>query len=236
EAPEDDPDLAEKSFLVLWDLDQNREQARLPVDFSQLLSLAAYRPDGRQLAVADLKRGALHVFDAAPLRGAYRTDTGANGFLGQVAWHPDNRLLTSSIHQDTLRVWELADESLQTALPSGHKRLTGAAYSPDGRWLLVAGTSSVQQPLGARLLDASTGAEKQALATGAIGTWLPGTDAGRVCFLGPNEATVLEVGKDGGLTPVLKKEFRKEVYSTISAGPDGRLLGVEAGGARRVVD
>ena len=84
--------------------------------------------------------------------------------LRAAAFHPDgDRVVTTSDHDDTTRIWNVADVGgfELAAFPGSDKRgLAGASFSPDGRHLAVAGPGNA-----VHVRDAATGEHVHTLRT-----------------------------------------------------------------------
>jgi WD40 repeat protein len=136
------PDKDSRSRLLIWDVAQNREAAR--VDTGEIVSSTpiAFTRDGHRAAVAGLN-GMLVVCNVppSPLFGQRPPSRMDHGTMPQLlAWTADGVLLTGSLAG--MKLWELAAAEpvtlhrLESDLPSGH--FGRIAFHPDGQTLAAA--------------------------------------------------------------------------------------------------
>jgi WD40 repeat protein len=139
--------------IHLWDLDVDREIARLPLEHSAYLFL----PDGKTLATGSDREG-ISLWDAASGRRIRRF----RGYLGSgalvCAVSPDGKVLASQSGyqaQDySIRLWDVARGEELRPQPGHQGAVTCLAFSPDGKRVL---SGSKDQSV--RLWETRTGKE-----------------------------------------------------------------------------
>ncbi|MEU6733913.1 WD40 repeat domain-containing protein [Streptomyces physcomitrii] len=126
--------------LLLW----HRPPGQL-TGFTNPLTSAAYRPDGRVLAVASTDDALIRLWDVHdPLRprllGLLR---GHRDRVTSVAFAPDGRTLASAGEDDTVRLWDTADPARARPLGpplTGHRDgIRAVAFAPRGHTLAGGG-------------------------------------------------------------------------------------------------
>jgi serine/threonine protein kinase/WD40 repeat protein len=119
----------------VWDLAARKVVLRLPDDHYAGNNLA-WSPDGSLLAIASGDGGIyLRSFPAGTIHTVLR---GHEHAVIRIAYHPSGRLLASSSHDDTTRLWCFS--------PGGELILPGERapqFSRDGRWLVTASREGV---------------------------------------------------------------------------------------------
>jgi len=151
------------------------------------------------------------------------------GVVRRLALSPDERRLVTVGDDKTARVWSVPDQTLQAVLrvPIGAGeagRLYGAAFSPDGREIVVGG-SLAGAPGGSRLyfFDAASGRALRSvsIASGDIKrlVWLKSPEAIAACSASP--AMITLISRDG--RPLLTDRFEAPCYG-LAAHPDGSLF------------
>lgn len=151
------------------------------------------------------------------------------GVVRRLALSPDERRLVTVGDDKTARVWSVPEQTLQAVLrvPIGAGeagRLYGAAFSPDGREIVVGGSLG-GAPGGSRLyfFDAASGRALRSvsIAAGDIKrlVWLKSPEAIAACSASPAMLTL--VSRDG--RPLLTDRFEAPCYG-LAAHPDGSLF------------
>ena len=200
------------------------------------LSLLATRTVGALLTLLTLAGGMsaqAQAPAAAPAPAAdvqLRIEAGQHaGVVRRLALSPDERRLVTVGDDKTARVWSVPDQALQAVLrvPIGAGeagRLYGAAFSPDGREIVVGGSLG-GAPGGSRLyfFDAASGRALRSVAIAAGDVkrlvWLKSPEAIAACSASP--AMLALVSRDG--RPLLTERFEAPCYG-LAAHPDGSLL------------
>ena len=128
------------SRLLLWEIAENREVARLDTGAIVSTTPISFAPDGRRVAVSGSNRTiAVFSLPISALGGAPPVRVN-NGLLPQtIAWSASGKLLSGGL--DGLKQWELASSEAVSAVqldtdqaPHGVSRL---ALSPDGETIAV---------------------------------------------------------------------------------------------------
>ncbi len=168
-----------------------------------------------------------------------RLDPGHHaGIVRRLALSPDDRRLVTVGDDKTARLWSMPDRRLIATLrvpigPGEAGRLYGAAFSPDGREVVVGGSLS-RAPGGSRLyvFDAANGRSLRSLEipTGEVKriVWLRQPEAIAVCGAAPDGLTL--VTRDGRL--LAGERFDAPCYG-LAAHPDGSLVAASFDGQIR---
>jgi WD40 repeat protein len=188
----------------------------------------AFSPDGRQLAsaggnpYAQPATGTVRVWDA--WTGSARlTLSGLHHLATSVAYRPDGRRLAANCLDGLTRIWDPRTGALLGVLPPGPRAspsfpatvglAEGLAWSPDGRFLVVASRKSP-----AVVWDAQTGRVVRVLAGAELRVaWSP--DGRHIATAGAQ--TRIWNAADGALVRTLPDGSGPLAFS-----PDGQLLAV----------
>jgi dipeptidyl aminopeptidase/acylaminoacyl peptidase len=124
--------------MALWDAATRTELRRMAVHHDWT-DAPAFSPDGTLLAsFGDSQTDAITLWDVASGRVLGRLPGQPNSVSG-LAFSPDGRLLASTTsHDSTIRLWELATREQRLELP-GKYGDPALAFSPDGRYLASVG-------------------------------------------------------------------------------------------------
>lgn len=142
-------DSGRHTGLKLWDAVKGEAKADLIKEFKgQMMSVAAFSPDGKWLAVArggetDGTSGKVTLLDPATGKKVRELSPGHLNGATDLAFHPDGKHLFSTGRDTTVKVWRLADgkhvRDLGTPRGGQFKDWIHAiSISPDGRWLAAA--------------------------------------------------------------------------------------------------
>ncbi len=127
---------AHRGAVVIWNLAENVEQARLETDFALTASTPAFSPDGSRLALGT-SSGRIVLFDLARGRETVRLKAAHTGMVALLRWDHDRRHLLSWGVEGAFKRWELADRPASD-IQTGRETF-GFAFSPDGQWLACGG-------------------------------------------------------------------------------------------------
>lgn len=142
-------DSGRHAGLKLYDAAKGEIKADLSMDYKgQMMSAAAYSPDGKWLAVArggevDGLNGKVTLLDPATGKKVRELNPGHLNGATDLAFHPDGKHLFSAGRDTVVKVWSLEDgkhvRDLGTPRGGQFKDwICAVAVSPDGRWLAAA--------------------------------------------------------------------------------------------------
>jgi WD40 repeat protein/serine/threonine protein kinase len=200
--------------MRIWSCGPAQSLSELPA--VRGMTAAAFRPDGRQLAVAGVGTGSVELWDPRTLERIC-TLACPQGPVEQITFSPDGTLVTAA-SADTVLVWRTDSGDLVSTLAGHPSGAVAAAFSPDGmRLLTTAGdmTAMIWDPRsGKRLMAAPAYRSFTNINThGAVF----GLHGDRVAHDG---AQLLDAVS--GITTVkLPKRGR---VSCLASSPDGRVL------------
>ena len=103
--------------------------------FASTLTAVAATPDGKKIAVGDLK-GTVTVLDAASLTVALGPLT-IPGEVHALAFSPDGAVLAASTDSGAVRQWQMSDPTHHLSTPQGDDSVRTVSYSANGRWFAM---------------------------------------------------------------------------------------------------
>jgi serine/threonine-protein kinase len=131
-------------------------------------------PDGRRIAFASNRNGALNLFAApAAAEGLAERLTTSDSLQVPGSWSPDGELLVfMEQHPSTGRdIWLLRRDGTRTALVATPADESAPRFSPDGRWIAYVSNESGQAEVYVRSTAVSAGARKVSAGGGAEPVW-----------------------------------------------------------------
>ena len=127
-----------------------------------------WNPDGRRIAFGDSSQ--IQILDtqrqeiSAMLKGHQRV-------ISEIAWHPKGNQLAASLHDRTVRIWNVEHGTVIHVLRGHLNKVKGVAWSPDGRLVASVAEDSL------RVWDAVSGADDLVYpALEGCCRWLPHPD------------------------------------------------------------
>jgi WD40 repeat protein/tRNA A-37 threonylcarbamoyl transferase component Bud32 len=208
----------------LWDSESGELQNQFDGHAAPVLDVA-FAPSGKTLASAGgspQSEDAIHLWNVAggvllkKLSGHLHGD-------GCLAWSRDEQLLVAggAAQDDSVRIWDAGGGQILHTLkkPSGIQAACSAAFSPDGRTVVVGDAAGTVQ-----FWEAISGKKLQALAAGSA--------AVRCLTFSPDE-TVLAAGCDDGVVRTWQTDTGEPlgrfagaggIFRRIAFSPDGRKV------------
>ncbi len=119
------------------------------------VKILAVSPNGRFLAAGGEEK-MIRLWDLKSDRGrpALRELKGHEGWVRFLTFLPNGKRLVSAGHDGTVRIWDIQDDEAEPVVLRGARgRISSAAVSRDGRWLLTGGSSIDSDDHAARLWD-----------------------------------------------------------------------------------
>src|SRR5262249_32916960 len=98
----------------------------------------AFTPDGGTLALGNMNRGSVELFDVASQRQIGQLPT-RPGRLRALAISPDGRWLASAGHDPTIHLWDLASRHEVLQLHGHRAAIYSMSFSPDSQTLVSGG-------------------------------------------------------------------------------------------------
>ncbi|HEX8914182.1 MAG TPA: protein kinase [Humisphaera sp.] len=216
--------------LRVWDraaADPDRPTLRLAGNAKGFTGAVALSPDGGAAAAGD-QTGTLVGWDLAA--GTPRSKPLAHaGAIYTVRFHPTGTRVATSGTDGWVRVWSWPELDLVAEARADVEPIRDLAYSPDGRWLAVAGTSR------STLRDAATLAEAHPLSA-------EGDAAASVAFH-PDGSRLVAAAADGalrvwdvetGIELVTIRAAKPDAWRAFFTGDGGALVTAQVDGTMRV--
>jgi eukaryotic-like serine/threonine-protein kinase len=218
----------------IWDVASAREIRSFRGYSEEVISNAAYHPDGKHVALSmgparddhhvhiwDLSTGqwSLSIPDHGESMGAL--------MVYAVAFHPSGDRLATTGDEGFLTVWDIPTGRQRFHVKAHEGIITDVAFSQDGRWIATAGHG------GTALWDASTG--REVLRVRGSDDWINAVDFapdGRGLAAASSDRTVSVWDTTTG-KQVFSLHGHKDVVSDVAYSPEGRRI-VSAGSDRMV--
>jgi WD40 repeat protein/serine/threonine protein kinase len=213
--------------VVLWDATTGEPINKLPSPEGGAYAMA-FSPDGSRLALGGVE-GLVTVWDPVGRQRLLQLK-GHTAQVTRLRFGADGKSLVSAAADGTAKLWDLSAREGFRRLPpvgDGDTHTPWLAYSPDSRWLAVAGRPT-------RLWDARTRRPGRPFEPAVRAAFSPD---GKTLALGDGEGRVQLCDVDTGRVlrtwegrPDERGEFRK-VVGALAFSPDGRLLAAGFGAA-----
>jgi WD40 repeat protein/serine/threonine protein kinase len=151
---DDDPARESPHSIRIWDLVTRR--AVVTIDrLNEVMSAAAFSPDGKLLAVNDWRMALVKVWDAATGHEVFTCQYTRGQVVLAAAFSPDGKRLAACGTQG-IRIWDLARRETPVTWPSDSGSANCLVFSPDGKRLAMGGVQGLVE-----LWDAATGQKVQ---------------------------------------------------------------------------
>jgi WD40 repeat protein len=205
-----------------WDLATRRGQ--LWLSSAAPFRCVVYSHDGRTIAAGCEKPSMLVLWDPVAKRRQAVWQGHPHG-VQTVAISPDDKLLASGGNDSSVRLWNVASQSLRQWFPTAGNRVWCVSFSPDGQKLASSGSNGavglydlgiapIQKPfppLGRRALSATISADGQTLAAQrddySIRTWqLASGKFGPECASPKRFLASIRISADGKILMGLVRE------------------------------
>jgi WD40 repeat protein/serine/threonine protein kinase len=128
--------------VILWDVAQSREVARLPVQQSFRSGFGlTFAPEGRMLAAGD-QHGEITLWQVdtnGPVHARPRRFNGHRRGISVLAFSPDGKLLVSGSWDRTIKLWDVASAKVTGTFTNHAWEVQTLALSPDGHTIASGG-------------------------------------------------------------------------------------------------
>ena len=212
-----------ESFVVLWDVSEKVEKARLNTPVRGL-PIARFSPDGNQIAVATGQHD-ITIFNVTDENVAFRLfGAHASGVMG-VHWDIAGRQLLSWGPLGKVVRWDLSESPIISSIPTDGQRISTFAFSSDGELLAFSDGAelSVQQINGGR--RSATRQYPSVSSVNSVVRLFFSADSQRIAGVGFKQATVWDVETGNELARSAERSrFADYLIMSAAFGPDGRLL------------
>ncbi|HEY3964614.1 MAG TPA: protein kinase [Planctomycetaceae bacterium] len=182
---------SKQGHVVIWDLAENKERRRLPMDRLLYLSQPAFSPNGGELAIGDAQ-GGITILNLLENSETLYLDRAHQGMTAFVRWGPDDRHLLSFGLEGSLKRWELSGGRPASQISTIPHSAFSFAFSSDGNWLAVSsGPANVVQ-----LISRPTGRAERELSANGFPAYevMFSNDSRQVAQFGGAQAVIWEVG------------------------------------------
>jgi len=123
-------------YIYIWDAASGKDVYNY--NHSNIVRRVTWAPDGKWLASSSIdKTIQIRASKTGKLEFTY---TGHFGAVKDVSWAPDSRLIVSASDDNSVHIWDM----LTGYAISTYRDTLAAAWSPDGAFLAIAGTTGIQ--------------------------------------------------------------------------------------------
>lgn len=126
--------LGGQGMLTRWSIPEVCSLESIQLTHASLRSIA-YSPERNELAIG-ASDNSIYLLDADAMTIRHRQEQAHDNSVFSVQYHPDGQYLISGGRDAHLRIWTLADGSLEVvkALPAHYFTINSIAFHPNGRW------------------------------------------------------------------------------------------------------
>ncbi len=146
--------IAGDSGLKLWDIATHSEVSTFPSGASSRIFQAVFSPDGQQILA--LTENGIFVWNTetgATLAQDFETGT----YVNRLSYSPNGIHAAFGMMDGSVQLWNLTTATLEQTYPVQLAAVSGLAFSPDGRALLVGGNRT---PHEVYLVNLETGEQR----------------------------------------------------------------------------
>ena len=236
--------MTDGETLTFWDVDTGQQQGSIALEEAGGDDVMAFGPDGSLLAVSNLNRGVVTVWDVASRQPVSEFASGV--FVRSLEFHPTEPILAVGSDEGAVTLWNL-DLELGQGYEVRRYRQTGAvfhlAFNPDGSLVVSAaadGTVAVWStlddlPIGETLPIPNPSGQVIAVAINsngsliATGTWNGGSQVSEPIPVGmfpagEGESTIRVWNSDTGNARTVAPTTGGRWFSSLTVSPDDAML------------